>query len=487
MWDDGVQSAHGPVRVSNQRAPEGVTHVGMWTFDGGARTVCWLYPRNDVEDVRGTREVLLEPAIANTADNQVVVSGRNHIPLAQPVEIQPGEYAVICHWYGRGIFPLIRSDVAQDDPAGRYCWNPTQDDRAQIPDAYPPEDLLCGRRGFAYSMYILGDTLAAPACDDGLQNGDESDVDCGGTCAGCDDGSACALDADCASDVCEAGACVAGPSCDDGVQNGNEIGVDCGGDCAACPPDGSRVGNVDLGNITGLGSPTGWLAFYTPDQQVELTHIGIDIPSVNGDYQFQCFVYSRDPNVVDDNTFRRDLFDGVIGRTEPVPVRRAGDLYLALEAPVVLDPVEYGLGCVLTGAGQQIVLAIDRLGDRRYCYINGGQFPFNGDVPPGEWRCGQPNVRVGIFGVINDDFVGAACDDGIQNGDETGVDCGGSCDACNQDVACREDADCAAGESCIAELCRDGAVRAGATRNRIEMQPTMSRLGLNSHMAQSFK
>ena len=115
-------------------------------------------------------------------------------------------------------------------------------------------------------------------------------------------------------------ACVAGPSCDDGVQNGNEIGVDCGGDCAACPPDGSRVGNVDLGNITGLGSPTGWLAFYTPDQQVELTHIGIDIPSVNGDYQFQCFVYSRDPNVVDDNTFRRDLFDGVIGRTEPVPV-----------------------------------------------------------------------------------------------------------------------------------------------------------------------
>ena len=116
---------------------------------------------------------------------------------------------------------------------------------------------------------------------------------------------------------------------------------------------------------------------------------------------------------------------------------------------------------MLTGAGQQIVLAIDRLGDRRYCYINGGQFPFSGDVPPGEWRCGQPNVRVGIFGVINDDFIGAACDDGVQNGDETDVDCGGSCDACNQDVACREDADCAAGESCIAELCRDGAVRAG--------------------------
>ena len=104
------------------------------------------------------------------------------------------------------------------------------------------------------------------------------------------------------------------------------------------------------------------VGLYTPDQQVGvIIIIGIDIPMsmvITG----SSVLYSRDPNVVDDNTFRRDLFDGVIGRTAPVPVRRAGDLYLALEAPVVLDPVEYGLGRVLTGAGQQIVLAIDRLG-----------------------------------------------------------------------------------------------------------------------------
>ena len=167
---------------------------------------------------------------------------------------------------------------------------------------------------------------------------------------------------------------------------------------------------------------TGWLAFsYTPDQQVELTHIGIDIPSVNGDYQFQR-VYSRDLNVVDDNTFRRDLFDAGdwAHRTRSCSARRRP---LSLPSrPLSFSIPSSMVSGVLTGAGQQIVLAIDRLGDRRYCYINGGQFPFNGDVPPGEWRCGQPNVRVGIFGVINDDFVGAACDDGIQNGDETGVD-----------------------------------------------------------------
>ena len=92
--------------------------------------------------------------------------------------------------------------------------------------------------------------------------------------------------------------------------------------------------------------------------------------------------------------------------------------------------------------------------------------------------------RRGRYSSHNEDFIGAACDTWFK-GDETGVDCGGSCDACNQDVACREDADCAAEKVALQTLprrCR----ATGATRNRIEMQPTMSRLGLNSHMAQSF-
>lgn len=47
-------------------------------------------------------------------------------------------------------------------------------------------------------------------CTDGIQNGDETGVDCGGSCAAC-------------------------PTCTDGIQNGEETGVDCGGpDCPAC-------------------------------------------------------------------------------------------------------------------------------------------------------------------------------------------------------------------------------------------------------------
>ncbi|NNE30235.1 MAG: T9SS type A sorting domain-containing protein, partial [Saprospiraceae bacterium] len=55
----------------------------------------------------------------------------------------------------------------------------------------------------------------APTCTDGVQNGNETGVDCGGS------------------------ACPACPTCTDGVQNGNETGVDCGGpDCPSCPPPG---------------------------------------------------------------------------------------------------------------------------------------------------------------------------------------------------------------------------------------------------------
>jgi len=65
-----------------------------------------------------------------------------------------------------------------------------------------------------------------PTCSDGIQNGDETGVDCGGSCPACP------------------------PTCDDGIQNGDETGVDCGG--SSCPPC--------AGSTTLLGSyfETGW-------------------------------------------------------------------------------------------------------------------------------------------------------------------------------------------------------------------------------------
>ena len=77
------------------------------------------------------------------------------------------------------------------------------------------------------------DTCVSASCTDGMKDGQETDVDCGGpecdaqmrTCA---DGKMCAVDGDCQDKVCKGGICQA-PTCTDGVQNGEETGVDCGG------------------------------------------------------------------------------------------------------------------------------------------------------------------------------------------------------------------------------------------------------------------
>ncbi|MEL6741944.1 MAG: hypothetical protein AAFP26_14970, partial [Planctomycetota bacterium] len=78
-------------------------------------------------------------------------------------------------------------------------------------------------------------TCAGPGCFDTTQNGDETDVDCGGgSCPGCPAGGGCDGPTDCDSGSCTGGLCDA-PTCDDGIQNGTETDVDCGGgDCAPC-------------------------------------------------------------------------------------------------------------------------------------------------------------------------------------------------------------------------------------------------------------
>ncbi|MGQ0508764.1 MAG: hypothetical protein ACT4TC_25970 [Myxococcaceae bacterium] len=81
----------------------------------------------------------------------------------------------------------------------------------------------------------LGGRCAGPTCGDRLKNGDETDVDCGGSrCPACLEGKACTDGTDCYSALCESSVCL-GQSCGDTVKNGNETDVDCGGlICLGC-------------------------------------------------------------------------------------------------------------------------------------------------------------------------------------------------------------------------------------------------------------
>lgn len=91
-----------------------------------------------------------------------------------------------------------------------------------------------------------------PTSTDGIKNGQETDVDCGGPNAPpCNDGKTCAAGPDCVNRACIEKVCTP-PSPTDGVKNGTETGIDCGGpsDIARCPIGQGCGGDTDcLGDI----------------------------------------------------------------------------------------------------------------------------------------------------------------------------------------------------------------------------------------------
>jgi hypothetical protein len=76
-----------------------------------------------------------------------------------------------------------------------------------------------------------------PLCTDQISNGDETDIDCGGSCGRCDIGASCHTNADCEDSTCVGGTCTPLP-CVNGVRDGAETDVDCGGGtCRKCAGD----------------------------------------------------------------------------------------------------------------------------------------------------------------------------------------------------------------------------------------------------------
>jgi hypothetical protein len=115
------------------------------------------------------------------------------------------------------------------------------------PDCDPCDNgQMCTMGDDCQSTMCDDGTCVGPSCRDGVLNGEETDVDCGGPeCDPCDDGETCEMDSDCISEICNTkmNVCIA-PTCTDGVQNGDETDVDCGGACGAtCDPgEGCIVG-----------------------------------------------------------------------------------------------------------------------------------------------------------------------------------------------------------------------------------------------------
>lgn len=209
---------------------------------------------------------------------------------------------------------------------------------------------------------------AEPTCTDGVQNGNETGVDCGGDCPAC-------------------------PTCNDGQQNGDETGVDCGGaSCAACPCNGTNVTiSITLDNYP---EETSW-----------------SLTDANGTTVAQGGTYDSSPDgstISGDFCLANGCYDFTINDVygDGICCSYGNGSYSVTDAN----------GTVLASGG-----SFASSETTNFCVGDGGPTCTDGiqngdetDVDCGGSTC--PACP--------------SCTDGVQNQGETGVDCGGPCAAC---------------------------------------------------------
>ncbi len=108
-------------------------------------------------------------------------------------------------------------------------------------------NLRCSSNNDCQSGFCRNSRCAAPTCADGLQNQEETGVDCGGPCApnlGCELEEACVVNQDCKSEYCKDEVCT--DHCQSGVREADETDKDCGGSCETkCGTDRRCVESSD--------------------------------------------------------------------------------------------------------------------------------------------------------------------------------------------------------------------------------------------------
>ncbi len=122
------------------------------------------------------------------------------------------------------------ADAGGDADADGVCADIDCDDNddtiGEIADGTACDDENVDTENDVYTNCVCAGTpivVVEPTCTDGMMNGDETGVDCGGSCEPCETEPT--------------------PTCTDGMMNGDETGVDCGGSCEPCetPPPAEDV------------------------------------------------------------------------------------------------------------------------------------------------------------------------------------------------------------------------------------------------------
>ena len=126
-------------------------------------------------------------------------------------------------------------------------------DQCQLASGQVTETLVTGKTYYELKLTLSQQAqrrcqLLVQATGTGNVTSDPTGIDCGGSgsCPACADYQSCSTGTDCTSLVCANAICQP-VSCSDGVKNGSEADIDCGGSCVPCTvrtPCGMRGSNA---------------------------------------------------------------------------------------------------------------------------------------------------------------------------------------------------------------------------------------------------
>jgi hypothetical protein len=297
---------------------------------------------------------------------------------------------------------FINGDETYIDCGGMHCEYACAD------------SLPCLRDVDCLNRICGGDfTCSVPKCDDNVKNGVETDVDCGGVlCVPCHTGKSCRDDLDCSSNVCLNSIC-APALCNDAKRNGNETDVDCGGgECLVCRDSSACIRNEDCASLVCSSGTCVQPTCIDGRKNGAETDVDCGGPCDPCEQLQTCTSHNdcKDRNCLGFICQPPTCFDGIRNGNE--------------------SDVDCGLSCPLQ------------------CLV--GQ-----DCSSSE-DCAS-TVCSGLL------CVGSTCSDSKKNGDETDVDCGGSqCQPCPFDGLCASSSDCnskvcnPSTRKCERESCDDG-------------------------------
>ncbi|GBG29164.1 Hypothetical Protein FCC1311_053862 [Hondaea fermentalgiana] len=320
-------------------------------------------------------------------------------------------------------------------------------------------DLICDS---TYQVCVLPPSNVT--CSNGKRDVLETDVDCGGpSCPGCGNGQTCSSNADCYFLHCESGVCI---SCSDGIKNGDEADVDCG--AQHCVQEASLDAWAE-----DAGQPTSSETF---DNSQYRGPNGLCLSGARCSKGAQCeggLCIEGSCASCSNGLLDGDETDVDCGGSYCQARCSAGAICSAdsdcvsgtlCDAATSTCVWEANLTCAQDGVQNNDETDVDCGGEHNSCERCGESM-----------QCSQNNdCASGICHVVNGTGYCASCSNGIQDGDEAGVDCGGSMCAsrCSVDDPCTSTSDCATGLFCWNEVNVDAAVQHYMQTHEVDSEAT---------------